>query len=411
LGSLEVNCILAENLDSELQSELQLVWQGQLSERVTALVYSPNGRGWAASSAAGEVIWNAGLSETIVLLDATGRVCTDTKATSSVKDPSQNPNRLPFAERLVGGASRREEKAGFRPTTAAQSTPTIDLLAFSPDSQWLAAGGQAGELLIWNCEDIDLPPQLVSQVDFHKWIEHLVWHPTHPAELAIGCGSQVQIWDVRLSKEIATWQFDKSAIFDLAWHPAGTDLAAAGYKGVQIWSPTAMMAPTQRITVDIASLAVAWSSDGRYLAAGNLDRTLTIVDWHHPEDPWTLQGCPGKIRQIAWLCGASTPCLAVASGNTIVIWSLTGDGTTWEGKLLEGHQDIVEVLVAHHHAPIFASGGADGYACLWSIDGEIAQIITDEQIAGFTALGWHDDEVSLLMGTQVGVVGLWIIPA
>jgi WD40 repeat protein len=363
---------LAENV----HSTLELAWQYQLSERVTAIACAPNGRGWAASSAAGEVIWNAGLG---------------------------NP------EILQGATDNRTQTSN--PSPASKSLQTIDRIAFSPDSRWLAAGGQAGELLVWSCDNPDLPPQLVSQVNFPKWIEHLVWHPTHPAELAISYGSQVKIWDVSTSVEIAAWQFDRSSIFDLAWHPEGIELAAAGYKGIQIWTPTATISPTKIINVDTASLNVAWSGDGRYLAAGNLDRTLTIVDWDRPEDPWELQGCPGKIRQIAWLYGTTTPCLAVASGNAIVIWSLSVDNTTWEGRLLEGHQDIVETLVAHPHAPIFASGGADGYACLWSIDGEIYQIFTNVDISGFTEMSWHPDDTSLLAGSQVGTIGWWTIPA
>ena len=104
---------MAENL----RSELQLAWQGQLNDRVTAIACAPDGRGWAASSAAGEVIWNAGLSEIVVLQKANGQ--------------------------------------------------PIDRIAFSADSRWLAAGGQAGQLLIWNCDDTNLPPQLVHKINFN----------------------------------------------------------------------------------------------------------------------------------------------------------------------------------------------------------------------------------------------------
>jgi WD40 repeat protein len=349
---------LAENF----RSELHLEWQGQLSDLVTAVVCSPNGHGWAASSAAGEVVWNAGLGELVVLQAADDRFSTG------------------------------EE------------------IAFSADSRWLAAGGQAGQLLIWNCDDPDLPPQLVCTVDCGKWIEHLVWHPTDP-ELAVSCGAHIKIWDVLTSTEIVTWKFDKSSIFDLAWHPAGEYLAVAGYKGLQIWSPRHSNAPKHRIDVDTASINIAWASDGRYLAAGNLDRTLTIVDWHNPDDSWILQGCPGKIRRLIWIAGTTTPCLAVASGTTIVIWNLTPDATSWNGRLWEGHQGIVAALAAHPDEPILASGSADGYTCLWSVDGEIEQILTDPIVSGFTTLGWHPDRQYLVTGSQSGSIGLWLIPA
>jgi hypothetical protein len=343
-------------LTENFGSELQLEWQDQLSDLVTGLVFSPNGDAWAASSAAGEAIWSTGSSEMVLLQEADGR--------------------------------------------------SIDGIAFSADGLWLAAGGQAGELLIWNCDNTNSPPQLFARINFNKWIEHLVWHPAKPY-LAVSYGNRVTIWDVLTAQSMLIWKFDRSSIFDLAWHPAGEYLAVAGYKGVQFLSIRDGLASINRVETDTASLKVAWSSDGRYLAVGNLDRTLTIVDWHQPQDSWTLQGCPGKIRRLDWIAGTTTPCLAVASGTTIVLWSLTPDQTTWDGKLLEGHQDTVEALATHPHTPILASGGADGYACLWSAQGEIEQILTNPILSKFTALAWHPHDASLRIGSQSGVIGLW----
>jgi WD40 repeat protein len=347
-------------LVDNLRSELELAWQGQLSDLVTALTCSPNGRGWVATSAAGEVVWNTGLGELVRLQEADGQ--------------------------------------------------SISEVAFSADGRWLAAGGQAGKLLIWNCDDPNLPPQLVQTLNIDKWIEHLVWHPSQP-ELAIGYGTHVKIWEAITQTEITTWKFDKSSVFDLAWHPAGSVLAVAGYKGVQIWSPRDPTAPPSSLAVDTASINIAWAGDGRYLAAGNLDRTLTIMDWQQPEESWTLQGCPGKIRRLAWIAGTVTPCLAVASGMTIVLWELSTDTTTWNGRLCEGHQAIVATTIAHPHAPKLASGGADGYICLWTAAGEIAQILNQPIISGFTSLSWHPDDLYLAAGTQTGEIGLWATPA
>ena len=337
-------------------AQLQLAWQGQLNDFVTGLVYSPNGDAWAASSAAGEVILVTGGNRLVVLQAAN--------------------------EQSIAG------------------------VAFSADGRWLAAGGQAGRLLIWNFEDVHIPPRLVD-ISVEQWIEHLVWHPTKP-ELAISYGSQVQIWDAMTSTELVTWKFAKSSVFDLAWHPAGEYLAVAGYKGVEIWSPKERT-KIYSLHVDTASLHIAWSGDGRYLAAGNLDRTLTIVDWHHPGDPWQLQGFPGKIRQLSWLAGTTTPCLTVASGTAIVLWNLNSDAM-WDGQLLEGHQDIVAALTAHPHIPIWASGGAEGYTCRWSAQGDIEQILT-QSVSNITALAWHPQHLYLVTGSQTGEIQLWVIPA
>ena len=117
-------------------------------------------------------------------------------------------------------------------------------VVFSADGRWLAAGGQAGKLLIWDCGDRQIPPQLVKTLDIDRWIEHLVWHPARP-ELAIGSGNRVTIWDAIANTAVTNWTFDRSSIFDLAWHPSGKELAVAGYKGVQIWTPHEPTAPSQ----------------------------------------------------------------------------------------------------------------------------------------------------------------------
>ena len=341
------------------QSELELAWQAQLTDLVTAIACAPNGSSWAASSAAGEVVWNPGLLDLVSL-----------------------------------------QVAGNR---------SIDCLAFSADSRWLAAGGQTGELLIWDCADCHSPPRLVQQIQIGKWIEQLAWHPV-AAQLAIGVGATVQIWDVPTGTEIHTTKFTKSAIFDLAWHPAGSELAMAGYQGVQLWSELGHTAPAAEIETATASIQLAWARDGRYLAAGNLDRTLTIVDWHNPTQRWLLAGCPGKIRHIVWIAGDTTPCLAVASGLAIVLWQLNSAATAWEGQLLEGHQEPVVSLAAHPSLPLFASASSDRHLCLWSAQGEIHQIITDG-VSQFTVMAWQSQSQYLLAGSQSGSISLWLMPA
>jgi WD40 repeat protein len=287
---------------------------------------------------------------------------------------------------------------------------SISEVAFSADGRWLATGGQAGKLSIWSCNDPHLAPQLVQTLNIEQWIEHLAWHPSQP-ELAIAYGAHVKIWDLMTNAEVMTWKFNKSSVFDLAWHPLGSLLAVAGYKGVQIWSPRNPTAPIHNLDVDTASIHIAWSEDGHYLAAGNLDRTLTIMDWQQPEEAWTLQGCPGKIRQLVWIAGTATPCLTAASGMAIVRWNLSLDRTTWNGQLLEGHQGIVAAAIAHPDPPKLISGGADGYICLWTAAGEIEQILNHPILSGFTSLSWHPHDLYLATGTQTGEIGLWVIPA
>jgi WD40 repeat protein len=333
---------------------LQLEWQTELDDLVTELAWSPNGRDLVGSSAAGQIIWVSHDRESVIL----------------------------------------HESDGY----------SIDSLTYSADGLWLAAGGRAGKLWIWSCTRVDLPPQLAIALEIKSWIEHLAWHPTKNC-LAVANGREIEIWDIQTNTELITWSFDKSSVLDLAWHPEGKYLAVAGYKGVQIWELGMGLDPFYRLNVDTASLTIAWSEDGRYLVAGNLDRTLTLLDWHQPQDPWILQGCPSKIRHLTWL-KSKIPCLAVATGTAIILWTLTPNSLEWIGSILEGHEGVIGAISAHPQTPTFISGDADGYACLWSDTGAIEQIITSD-ISEYTAFSWHPHGNYLATGTKMGEVGVW----
>jgi WD40 repeat protein len=335
---------------------LQLEWQTELDDLITELAWSPNGRDWVGSSAAGRVVWVSHQHEPAILRESDGY--------------------------------------------------SIDGLGFSADGLWLAAGGRSGKLSIWSCPTVDLPPQLAITIEIGGWIEHLAWHPTD-CQIAIVNGRQIAIWDIQTNTQIISWNFDKSSVFDLAWHPGGEYLAVAGYKGVQVWQRGTEVDSFYRLAVDTASLTVAWSPDGRYLVAGNLDRTLTLLDWHQPQDPWILQGCPAKIRHLTWL-HCQIPSLAVSSGTAIVLWTLTPDCLDWTGSVLEGHEGVIGTISAHPQTPMLISGDTDGYACLWSKAGSIEQIITTD-LSEYTAFSWHPQGDYLATGTKMGEIGVWSV--
>ena len=100
----------------------------------------------------------------------------------------------------------------------------------------------------------------------------------------INPASQVGIWDAKSGQEVKAIPANQQIILTaLAWSPAptSTQLAAGSRDGnVYIWDVTGNSLPTRTLTgVNAEIEALAWSVDGRWLAAGYNDVHHSILIW------------------------------------------------------------------------------------------------------------------------------------
>ncbi len=328
-------------------------FEGQLSDYVTDLDWSPDGKILAASSAAGEIVcWQE--KDTLITLQAsTGK--------------------------------------------------SIDCLSFSSSGEFLAAGGQDGRVRVWrDC-------QLIATLEnAPAWVDRLAWSPTGNY-LAFSLGRYVQVWDANSSSVVTTLNFETSSVLSLAWHPSGEYLAIGGYQGVKTWNRADWDEDPHVLDIPSASLAIAWSRDGNYLASGNLDRTVDVFKWGYPY-PWKMQGFPGKVRQLAWSNRATAngaPLLAVASGENIIAWEKqTSDDKGWDGWMLEVHSDAVSAIAFQPGTLLLASAAEDGKVCLWP-QAEQAKQVLEGATSGFSSLAWHPQGQQLAAGGQNGELLVW----
>ena len=90
----------------------------------------------------------------------------------------------------------------FRSILKAASGASIDALGFSRDGQWLAAAGQASEVMLWRLSADS--SELVDTLTLGStWIDRLQWHP-HQPWLACNCGRIVYIWDADQGESLTT---------------------------------------------------------------------------------------------------------------------------------------------------------------------------------------------------------------
>jgi WD40 repeat protein len=336
----------------------QQKWQDNLSEYITTVAWSPDGL-LAASSAAGEVVlWQ---SDSLV-------------------------NLLP-----VGLAS-------------------VDCLAFSSDSKFLAAGGQDGKVRVW-----EIPPnpqeqevRLIASLDnAAQWIDKLSWNPTCN-QLAFSLGRYVQIWDGDTQTVITTLPFTTSSVLDLAWRPNGESIAISGNGGVKVWDTEDWDDDPYLIDMPSASIVTAWSSDSKYIASGNLDNTITVLEYGLPI-PWVMRGFPGKISNLTWSQPLQnhTPLLAASSMEGIAVWQKEANNKNgWDARVLTLHDRKIQALEFHPHSLLLASAADDGWLVLWTKAKQVGQILEGAP-NGFSCLAWDKDGQHLATGSQNGELIIW----
>ncbi|NEQ22618.1 MAG: hypothetical protein F6K28_26240 [Microcoleus sp. SIO2G3] len=343
-------------------------FSGTLSEYVTALAWSPDGKTLAASSASGEVMLWRDL-------------------------PSQGEVAWPLFPLQVGEGQ------------------SVDCLAFSKDGEFIAAGGQDGRVKIWRMHPdagVYRCRPLHTLENAPAWIDKLSWSPTSN-QLAFCLKRHVQVWDADTGEVAATLNFEESSVLAMSWHPSGQHLAVCGDKGVKVWNAADWNDDPCFFALPTASVAIAWSPDGKYLAAGNLDNTLTVWEWGNL-DPWVMRGFPGKIRNLVWskpVTAVGIPLLAVSSVEGVVVWELHAEPTVgWDGRMLEAHDGMVKALAFQPDTFLLSSAADDGQVCLWHKAKQVAQVLEGSP-DGFSCLAWHPQGHQLAAGGQNGELLIW----
>lgn len=340
------------NPTASKSKEFEEHYSATLVDYVSAIAWSPHGNSLVASSAAGEVVlWNDGHLTTLQTGDGT----------------------------------------------------SVDCVAFSPDGKFLAVGGQNGQVKIWQGSEL-----IATLENAPAWVDKLGWSPTGN-KLAFSLGRYVQVWDADRREVVVTLNFDNSSVLGIDWRSDGQYLAIGGYRAVKIWHSQNWDEEPYILDMPTVSTTMAWSPDGKFLASGNMDRSVTVLQWNNP-DPWIMRGFPGKIRQLAWSEATTqigAPILASSSVEGIVVWEkLEDESLGWEGRILTNHVDIITAIAFAPQSFLLASAASDGWLCLWKKAKQVCQVLTGVA-GGFSSLAWHPQGKFLAAGGDKGELLVW----
>lgn len=194
-------------------------------------------------------------------------------------------------------------------------------LAASSGEQVLAAGGPGEVIFLWAGAEKTPGKRLESQ-DRKGQIRGLDLSPEGSRLATAGQGSGVVIWDLAAARPLLTLPGSAGATC-LAYSKDGRNLAAGDHRGrVGVWSvdggqPILTWEFTREDVTE-----VAWSPDGRWLAAGTQDGRVGLFDVPARREVAGIQADRERRSPRAVAFSPAGNLLAVSDGAIIELWDL-----------------------------------------------------------------------------------------
>jgi WD40 repeat protein len=353
--------------------------------QVLSLAWSPQDDYLAAGTTSGSVVLIHTLTWKVV---RSARLARD-----SVLSLSWSPD----GQELMSGSADREASrwriAQFKQTNLVgvpkeYSPPTrlvetqvnmhlgsVRSVAWSPDGTCLASGSTDQTVKIRTAEGcVELNP--------HNHRIRCASASPDGRHLAVGSiGRKVSMLDVK--DGAIRWQFE------------GTSDV---YESVAVGKGSRVL-EKRREGLDEYIQCIAWSLDGRYIAAAGDDRVVRLIDsesgkatgemlFGHHQD---------SIRQICWSPQGD---ILSCSAGVLVIWRLAS-GEVHTGR---AHRGNVLSICFSPDGRRFASYGEDGVICVWS--GTTHSTLTRAKIEA-TVLSWSPDGKYIVGGGAEGLLCVW----
>ena len=246
-------CEIKDNFSGACALHLVGVWDVASGEQirslqvhtqtVNAVAYSPDGRWLASAAGDGAALWNA--------LDGT-LVYTITAHAGPVAAVAFTPDSQTLATAGYDGQVIAWDVAAGTPRSQLALGAPVYALAFSADGTLLATGSAAPDsrVRVWRVADGAVDPNPLAELAGHTgdvralaFAPSGAWLVSGGAPAATGLDDEtVHVWQVTASgaEEAQVLRPDIGAVFGLAWSADGKTLAAGGADGVVVvWTASA----------------------------------------------------------------------------------------------------------------------------------------------------------------------------
>jgi WD40 repeat protein len=278
-------------------------------------------------------------------------------------------------------------------------------LAFSADSNRIAAAGGDGKVRIWNLASGELEQTLNAHTSF---VFCVAFHPTDATRLAsAGADGRIKLWNWKTGAELHSWPgqvaYEYGGAYSLAFSPDGRRLATPGAERTAIIWDTESFAKLQTLPGhELGVMTVAFSRDGKRLATGSHHGIVRIWD-AVSGGLWREMGEPGPPVSCVVFRHDDRHLAASSFDKSVRVWDLDSPGRE-PRREFRAHSALALGAAYDRDGQRLATAGGDGVLALWDLTSNRQVLAFRDTLAVAFCVRFSPDGNRLAAGYSDGTI-------